>query len=55
MKAREILHAHMEKIIQEKMERHPVEGEYNDAFDHMLSSAKELGQQLSIQELKVRP
>lgn len=54
MKAREILHGHMERIIQEKMERHPVDGEYHDAFDHMLASAKELGQELSTQELKVR-
>lgn len=43
----------MEKIIEEKMERQQVEEEYHDAFDYMLSSAKEHGQQLSIQELKV--
>lgn len=43
----------MEGMIREKMERHLVDGEYHDAFDHMLSSAKELGQQLSTQELKV--
>ncbi|XP_030012286.1 cytochrome P450 26B1-like [Sphaeramia orbicularis] len=52
IKAREILHANMEKIIEEKMERQQVEEEYHDAFDYMLSSAKEHGQQLSIQELK---
>ncbi|XP_061601493.1 cytochrome P450 26C1 [Cololabis saira] len=53
MKAREILHANMEKIIQEKMERPPTEeDEYRDAFDYMLSSAKEQDYQLSIQELK---
>ncbi|KAK7901265.1 hypothetical protein WMY93_018034 [Mugilogobius chulae] len=51
IKAREILHAHMEKIIEEKMER-PQTEEYNDAFDYMLSSAKEHGHTLSIQELK---
>lgn len=53
IKAREILHANMEKIIEEKMERQQTEEEHYDAFDYMLSSAKELGQELSIQELKV--
>ena len=43
----------MEKIIEEKTERPQSEEEYNDAFDYMLSSAKELGQELSLQELKV--
>ncbi|XP_055018668.1 cytochrome P450 26C1 [Boleophthalmus pectinirostris] len=52
IKAREILHANMEKIIEEKMERPQTDEEYNDAFDYMLSSAKEHGQTLSIQELK---
>ncbi|XP_041865527.1 cytochrome P450 26C1 isoform X2 [Melanotaenia boesemani] len=52
IKAREILHAHMAKIIEEKMERQHVEDEYHDAFDYMLSSAKEHGHQLTIQELK---
>nr|QLC36659.1 cytochrome P450 26B-like [Kryptolebias hermaphroditus] len=52
IKAREILHANMEKIIEEKMARQQVEDEYQDAFDYMLSSAKEHSQQLSIQELK---
>ncbi|KAI3363515.1 hypothetical protein L3Q82_012115 [Scortum barcoo] len=52
IKAREILHANMEKIIEEKMERQQMEEEYHDAFDYMLSSAKEHGHQLSIQELK---
>ncbi|KAM9847948.1 LOW QUALITY PROTEIN: cytochrome P450 26C1 [Aulostomus maculatus] len=52
IKAREILHTHMEKIIEEKMERQHIEEEYHDAFDYMLLSAKELGQELSIQELK---
>lgn len=43
----------MEKIIEEKRERQHMDEEYNDAFDYMLSSAKEHGQQLSMQELKV--
>uniref|UniRef100_A0A8C6SM31 Cytochrome P450, family 26, subfamily C, polypeptide 1 n=1 Tax=Neogobius melanostomus TaxID=47308 RepID=A0A8C6SM31_9GOBI len=51
IKAREILHANMEKIIEEKRERQHSE-EYHDAFDYMLSSAKELGYHLSLQELK---
>ncbi|XP_073338310.1 cytochrome P450 26C1 [Pagrus major] len=52
IKAREILHANMEKIIEEKMERQQAEEEYYDAFDYMLSSSKEHGHELSIQELK---
>ncbi|XP_034465632.1 cytochrome P450 26C1 [Hippoglossus hippoglossus] len=52
IKAREILHANMEKIIKEKMARQQAEDEYHDAFDYMLSSAKEIGQEVSIQELK---
>ncbi|XP_071390456.1 cytochrome P450 26C1-like [Centroberyx affinis] len=52
IKAREILHANMEKIIEEKLERQQAEEEYHDAFDYMLSSSKEAGHQLSIQELK---
>lgn len=46
----------MEKIIQEKMEQQHQEEhqeEHQDAFDYMLSTAKEQGQQISIQELKV--
>lgn len=43
----------MEKIIQEKIERQQAEEEYHDAFDYMLSTSKEHGQQLNIQELKV--
>ena len=43
----------MEKIIEEKMARLQAEDEYHDAFDYMLSSAKEIGQEVSIQELKV--
>lgn len=35
------------------MERQQVEDEYHDAFDYMLSSSKENGHELSIQELKV--
>ncbi|XP_061830677.1 cytochrome P450 26C1 [Nerophis lumbriciformis] len=52
IKAREILHSNMEKIIEEKMERQQAQDEHLDAFDYMLSSAKEHGQDLSIQELK---
>ncbi|XP_037320718.1 cytochrome P450 26B1 [Pungitius pungitius] len=52
IKAREILHANMEKIIQEKIERQLADEEFHDAFDYMLSSSKEHGQQLNIQELK---
>ncbi|XP_062257153.1 cytochrome P450 26C1 [Platichthys flesus] len=52
IKAREILHANMEKIIEEKMARQQSDDEYHDAFDYMLSSAKEIGQEVSIQELK---
>ncbi|KAM9803714.1 cytochrome P450 26C1 [Neosynchiropus ocellatus] len=50
--ARKILHEHMEKIIQEKMERQHAGDGYHDAFDYMLSSAKELGYELNIQEMK---
>lgn len=42
----------MEKIIEEKMQKQQSE-EYYDAFDYMLSSAKENGHELSMQELKV--
>ncbi|KAL6102136.1 cyp26c1 [Pungitius sinensis] len=52
IKAREILHANMEKIIQEKIERQLADEEFHDAFDYMLSSSKEHCQQLNIQELK---
>ncbi|XP_045920973.1 cytochrome P450 26B1 [Micropterus dolomieu] len=52
IKAREILHTSMEKIIEEKMERQQADEEYHDAFDYMLSSSKEHGHQLSVQELK---
>ncbi|XP_043992925.1 cytochrome P450 26C1 [Gambusia affinis] len=52
IKAREILHANMAKIIQEKLERQQLDDDYQDAFDLMLSGAKEQGQELSIQELK---
>ncbi|KAM9809298.1 cytochrome P450 26C1 isoform 4-T6 [Syngnathus typhle] len=51
IKAREILHAHMEDIIAEKMEQQQPR-EHLDAFDFMLASAKEHGHNLSIQELK---
>ncbi|XP_056148249.1 cytochrome P450 26C1 [Lampris incognitus] len=51
IKAREILHANMEQIIEEKMRRQQAE-EYCDAFDYIVHSAKEHGHQLSTQELK---
>ncbi|KAG7463099.1 hypothetical protein MATL_G00191840 [Megalops atlanticus] len=51
IKARDVLHACMEKIIEEKLQMQQSEG-YKDAFDYMLSSAKENGYELSIQELK---
>ncbi|XP_032396717.1 cytochrome P450 26C1 [Etheostoma spectabile] len=52
IKAREILYANMEKIIEEKMARQHAEEEYHDAFDYIMLSSKEHGHQLSIQELK---
>lgn len=42
----------MEKIIEEKMQKQQSD-EYYDAFDYMLISAKENGNELSMQELKV--
>uniref|UniRef100_A0A4W5JN93 Cytochrome P450, family 26, subfamily C, polypeptide 1 n=1 Tax=Hucho hucho TaxID=62062 RepID=A0A4W5JN93_9TELE len=51
IEAREILHACMEKIIEEKMQKQQSD-EYYDAFDYMLISAKENGNELSMQELK---
>lgn len=44
----------MEKIIEEKMQRQQVDDDYQDAFDLMLAGAKEQGQELNIQELKVQ-
>ncbi|XP_041123795.1 cytochrome P450 26B1-like [Polyodon spathula] len=49
IKARDILHECMEKIIAEKLQQ---PGEHNDAIDYMLSSAKENGNELNIKELK---
>lgn len=51
IKAREILHASMEKIIEEKLQKQHAE-EYCDAFDYMLSSAKENDYEMTLQELK---
>ncbi|TRY98787.1 hypothetical protein DNTS_014439 [Danionella cerebrum] len=51
IKAREILHSAMEKIIEEKLKKHQA-SDYCDAFDYMLSSAKENNYELSMQELK---
>ncbi|XP_064176468.1 cytochrome P450 26B1-like [Anguilla rostrata] len=50
IKAREKLHAFMEKIIAEKLQNQRCDG--NDAFDYILSSAKENGHTLTVQELK---
>ncbi|MGH0168173.1 UNVERIFIED_CONTAM: hypothetical protein FKN15_063418 [Acipenser sinensis] len=51
IKARDILHECMEKIIAEKLQQSQSE-EYSDALDYMLSSAKENGKELNVQELK---
>ncbi|XP_031434611.1 cytochrome P450 26B1 [Clupea harengus] len=51
IKAREILHASMEKIIEEKLKKQHAE-EYCDAFDYMLSSAKDNDYEMTLQELK---
>ncbi|XP_030235615.1 cytochrome P450 26C1, partial [Gadus morhua] len=51
IRAREVLHLHMEQIIQEKLAGRRSE-EVLDAFDYMLSSAQDQGQSLSPQELK---
>ncbi|XP_028845845.1 cytochrome P450 26C1 isoform X2 [Denticeps clupeoides] len=51
VKAREILHASMEKIIEEKLQKKPA-GDYCDAFDYLLNSAKENEYELTLQELK---
>ncbi|XP_018604872.2 cytochrome P450 26C1 [Scleropages formosus] len=55
IKAREILQKCMEQIIKEKLQKQQVEDkdeEHMDAFDYMLSSAKENGHEFSVQELK---
>lgn len=43
----------MENIIKEKLKKQSTE-EYCDAFDYMLSAAKENDYNLTIQELKVQ-
>ncbi|XP_060789360.1 cytochrome P450 26C1 isoform X2 [Neoarius graeffei] len=50
-KARDILHAEMENIIKEKLKKQNT-NEYCDAFDYMLSAAKENDYSLTMQELK---
>lgn len=50
-KARDVLHAEMENIITEKLKKQNTE-EYCDAFDYMLSAAKENDYNLTMQELK---
>uniref|UniRef100_A0A4W4H8B4 Cytochrome P450, family 26, subfamily C, polypeptide 1 n=1 Tax=Electrophorus electricus TaxID=8005 RepID=A0A4W4H8B4_ELEEL len=52
-RARDILHSTMERIIEEKLAKQHSD-EYCDAFDYMLSGAKESDYSLSMQELKVR-
>lgn len=42
----------MEKIIEEKLQKQHAD-EYCDAFDYMLSSAKENDYEMTLQELKV--
>ncbi|KAF4102087.1 hypothetical protein G5714_016887 [Onychostoma macrolepis] len=51
IRAREILHSAMEKIIEEKLKKQQT-SDYCDAFDYMLSSAKEDDYELTMQELK---
>ncbi|KAG9346031.1 hypothetical protein JZ751_007846 [Albula glossodonta] len=48
--AREKLHAFMESVIEEKLQNQRSEG--HDAFDYILSSAKENGHTLTVDELK---
>lgn len=43
----------MENIIEEKLKKQQHMDEYCDAFDYMLSGAKESGYSLTMQELKV--
>ncbi|KAB5561973.1 hypothetical protein PHYPO_G00012630 [Pangasianodon hypophthalmus] len=50
-KARDILHAEMENIINEKLKKQNT-NEYCDAFDYILSAAKENDYNLTLQELK---
>ncbi|GAA6109909.1 cytochrome P450 26B1 [Tachysurus ichikawai] len=50
-KARDILHAEMENIIKDKLKKQNTD-EYCDAFDYMLSAAKENDYNLTMQELK---
>ncbi|XP_066528026.1 cytochrome P450 26C1 [Hoplias malabaricus] len=51
-RARNILHAAMENIIEEKLKKEQHVDEYCDAFDYMLSGAKENDYNLTMQELK---
>ncbi|KAI5102658.1 cytochrome P450, family 26, subfamily C, polypeptide 1 [Silurus meridionalis] len=50
-KARDVLHAEMELIIKEKLKKQNTD-DYCDAFDYMLSAAKEHDYNLTMQELK---
>ncbi|XP_056623999.1 cytochrome P450 26B1 [Triplophysa dalaica] len=51
IRAREILHSAMEKIIEEKLQKQQA-SEYCDAFDYILSSAREDDYDFTMQELK---
>ncbi|XP_073725399.1 cytochrome P450 26C1 [Misgurnus anguillicaudatus] len=51
IRAREILHSAMEKIIEEKLQKTQAD-DYCDAFDYILSSARENDYELTMQELK---
>lgn len=51
IKARDVLHNFIEKMIKEKLQKQ-WDG-YNDAFDYILSSAKENNHDISLQDLKV--
>ncbi|XP_007894783.2 cytochrome P450 26B1 [Callorhinchus milii] len=51
IKARDTLHEYLEKAIIEKLQKNS-SGDYPDALDFMLNSAREHGKELSLQELK---
>ncbi|XP_070801610.1 cytochrome P450 26C1 [Pituophis catenifer annectens] len=51
MKARDLLHTYMEKAILEKLQRKDPEA-HRDALDFIINSAKEHGQDFTMQELK---
>uniref|UniRef100_A0A5F8GF31 Cytochrome P450 family 26 subfamily C member 1 n=1 Tax=Monodelphis domestica TaxID=13616 RepID=A0A5F8GF31_MONDO len=51
IRARDLLHEHMEKAIREKLQRSEPGGQ-KDALDFIINSAKEQGWELTMQELK---